>query len=143
MPRHDAEFRVYYEDTDAGGVMYHAKYLAFAERGRTEAMRSLGAPVSDLLDNFGLGFFVSALRIAYRRPVRLDELVRVTTWLQSLGGARCRLRQSITCEGTVAADLEVTLACIRVADNKPARIPPLWRGVLGGLVSDAAEQFVS
>ena len=143
MPRHDAEFRVYYEDTDAGGVMYHATYLAFAERGRTEAMRSLGAPVAALLNDFGLGFFVSDLRIAYRRPVHLDDLVQVTTWLQSLGGARARLRQSLTCEGTVAADLEVTLACIRVADNKPARIPPLWRGVLERLVSDAAEQFVS
>ncbi len=143
MPRHDIAFRVYYEDTDAGGVMYHAKYLAFAERGRTEAMRSLGAPVSDLLRDHGIGFFISDVRISYLRPVRLDDLVTVTTWLRELGGARCRLRQSLTCDGWVAANLEVTLACIRVADNKPARIPPLWRDVLGGLVSGEAEQFVS
>ena len=143
MPRHDIAFRVYYEDTDAGGVMYHANYLAFAERGRTEAMRSLGAPVSDLLADCGLGFFVSDVRISYRRPVRLDDLVMVTTWLRELGGARCRLRQSLTCNGAVAADLEVELACIRVADLKPARIPPLWRDVLCDLVSPGTEQFVS
>ena len=143
MPRHDIAFRVYYEDTDAGGVMYHAKYLAFAERGRTEAMRSLGAPVNELLADFGIGFFVGDLRISYRRPLRLDDLVTVTTWLRELGGARCRLRQSLTCQGALAASLEVTLACIRVIDHKPARIPPLWRGVLEGLVSDEAEQFAS
>ena len=143
MPRHDVAFRVYYEDTDAGGVMYHASYLAFAERGRTEAMRSLGAPVADLLNGFGIGFFVAEVKISYLRPVRLDDLVMVTTWLRELGGARCRLRQSLTCKGAVAANLEVTLACIRVADNKPARIPPLWRGVLAALVSDESEQFVS
>ncbi len=143
MPRHDVAFRVYYEDTDCGGVMYHANYLAFAERGRTEAMRSLGAPVATLLTEHGLGFFVSDVRISYRRPVRLDDLVVVTTWLRELGGARCRLRQSLGCEGAVAADLEVTLACIRTADQKPARIPPPWRRVLEGLVSDETEQFVS
>ena len=143
MPRHDFDIRIYYEDTDAGGVVYHAKYLAFAERGRTEAMRALSAPVAALLDEFGLGFFVSDLRIAYRRPVRLDDLVTVTTWLRQLGAARCRLRQSIGCKGQPAADLDVTLACIRVADHKPARIPPLWREVLGKLVSAEAEQFVA
>ena len=143
MPRHDVDIRVYYEDTDAGGVMYHATYLAFAERARTEAMRSLGAPVSALLDQFGLGFFVSDLRIAYRRPVRLDDLVRVTTWLRQIGAARCRLRQSIGCGGVAAAELEVTLACVRVADGRPARIPPLWRDMLGRLVSTDYEQFVA
>ncbi len=143
MPRHDIAFRIYYEDTDAGGVVYHAKYLAFAERGRTEAMRSLGAPVSDLQADFGLGFFVRDLQIRYRNPVRLDDLVTVTTWLRKLSGARLRMRQSITARGAVAADLEVELACIRVADQRPARIPQLWRDVLGCLVSAESEQFVS
>jgi acyl-CoA thioester hydrolase len=143
MPRHDVAIRVYYEDTDSGGVMYHAQYLAFAERGRTEAMRSLGAPVSALLREHGLGFFVSDLRIAYRRPVRLDDLVVVTTWLRELGAARARLRQCLSCDGAVSANLDVTLACVRVGDQKPARIPSLWRDVLGGLVSAESEQFVS
>ena len=143
MPRHDITFRVYYEDTDAGGVMYHAKYLAFAERGRTEAMRSLGAPVAALFDDFGLGFVVRDLSIRYHRLVRPDDLVTVTTWLSELGGARCRLRQSLACRDEVAAELKVELACIRMADFKPSRIPPLWREVLGGLISAKSEQFVS
>ncbi len=143
MPRHDVDFRVYYEDTDAGGVVYHAQYLAFAERGRTEAMRSLGAPVAALREEFGLGFVVRDVRISYRRPVRLDDLLTVTTWLRELGGARLRMRQSLSCNGAVAAELEVELACIRVADLKPARIPPLWRDVLCDLVSPRTEQFVS
>ncbi len=143
MPRHDVAFRVYYEDTDAGGVVYHAQYLAFAERGRTEAMRSLGAPVAALREEFGLGFVVRDVQISYRRPVRLDDLLTVTTWLRELGGARLRMRQSLTCNGAVAADMEVELACIRVVDLKPARIPPLWRDVLCDLVSPGTEQFVS
>ena len=143
MARHDITFRVYYEDTDAGGVMYHAKYLAFAERGRTEAMRSLGAPVADLLDKFGLGFVVRDLSIRYHRLVRPDDLLTVTTWLSELGGARCRLRQSLSCNDAVAAELKVELACIRMNDFKPSRIPPLWRDVLGALVSSKSEQFVS
>lgn len=143
MPRHDISFRIYYEDTDAGGVVYHAKYLAFAERGRTEAMRWLGAPVSALQADFGLGFFVRDLRITYRSPVRLDDLVTVTTWLREMTGARLRMRHSVTANGLVAADLDVELACIRVADLRPARIPQLWRDVLGGLVSAETEPFVS
>jgi len=143
MPRHDADFRVYYEDTDAGGVMYHAQYLALAERGRTEAMRSLGAPVAELIRDFGLGFVVRDVRISYRRPVRLDDLVTVSTWLRELGGASMRMRQSLKCNKQVAADLEVELACIRVANFRPARIPALWRNVLSGLVNPDAEQFLS
>jgi acyl-CoA thioester hydrolase len=99
--------------------------------------------VSDLQADFGLGFFVRDLQIRYRSPVRLDDLVTVTTWLRELGGARLRMRQSVTANGSVAADLEVELACIRVADQRPARIPQLWRDVLGCLVSAESEQFVS
>ncbi len=139
MRRHDIAFRVYYEDTDAGGVVYHARYLAFAERGRTEAMRFLGAPVSALEADFGLGFFVRNLQISYRSPVRLDDLVTVTTWLRGLGGARLRMRHRITANEAVAADLEVELACIRIADLRPARIPQRWRDVLGRLVSGDSE----
>lgn len=143
MPHHDLPIRVYYEDTDSGGVMYHAQYLAFAERARTVAMRALGAPVSDLLRDHGLGFVVSDLRIAYRRPLRLDDLVTVTTVLRDLGAARARLRQSFSGNGVVSAELEVTLACIRVADGRPSRIPARWREVLGRLEDREPEQFLS
>ena len=143
MPHHDLAIRVYYEDTDSGGVMYHAQYLAFAERARTEAMRALGAPVSDLLRSHGLAFLVSELRIAYRRPLLLDDLVTVRTALRELGAARARLRQSFSCKGASSADLDVTLACVRMSDGRPSRIPLLWRDVLGSLVSPDAEQFPS
>ena len=143
MPHHAMELRVFYEDTDAVGVMYHARYLSFAERGRTEAMRAFGAPVSGLLEQHGLSFLVSDLRIAYRRALHLDDLVTVTTSLSRLGAVRCRLRQTIGCVGTVGADMEVTLACIRVSDLRPARIPSPWRDVLERLGSAGDEQFVA
>jgi acyl-CoA thioester hydrolase len=143
VPHHDLSIRVYYEDTDSGGVMYHAQYLAFAERARTEAMRALGAPVSDLLRDHGLGFVLSDLRIAYRRPLRLDDLVTVTTVLRDLGAARARLRQSFCSNGVASAELEVTLACVRVPDHRPARIPARWREVLGRLDDKEPEQFLS
>ncbi|GBQ81135.1 4-hydroxybenzoyl-CoA thioesterase [Gluconacetobacter johannae DSM 13595] len=132
--RHGIDFRVYYEDTDTGGVVYHARYLAFAERARTEAIRGLGKPVSALLEDYGLAFVVRQASIGYRQPLRLDDLVRVTTRLIELGSASCRLEQLFLLGGTLCAELEVRLACVRVSDGRPARFPPLWRDLLSGLV---------
>ncbi len=71
--RHRYAVRVYYEDTDAGGVVYHASYLRFAERARTEALRDLGIPHADLLQRFTLMFVVRRIEVDYLRPARLDE----------------------------------------------------------------------
>ena len=94
MPAHRCAFRVYYEDTDAGGVMYHAQYLAFAERGRSEALREAGVPATALLERHGIAFVVRRLQAEYLRPLRLDALVTVETALRERRAASLRLRQS-------------------------------------------------
>ncbi|MFT8542185.1 tol-pal system-associated acyl-CoA thioesterase [Acetobacter sp.] len=130
MSSHSIDFRVYYEDTDAGGIVYHARYLAFAERARTEAIRSCGMPASGLLHDYGLVFVVRDARLTYRMPLRLDDVLTVTTRLTSLRAASCRLEQIVTRGAEVAAEVDVGLACVRAADGRPARFPPLWHDLL-------------
>ncbi|WP_025842101.1 tol-pal system-associated acyl-CoA thioesterase [Asaia platycodi] len=130
MKAHRIGFRVYYEDTDAGGIVYHARYLAFAERARTEALRMAGTPVSALQEETGLVFVVTKLGIEYHAPLRLDDWAEITTTIDSVGAARCQLRQVVTCGDMQAATLTVELACIMQNSGRPARIPPRWRASL-------------
>ena len=124
------KLRVYYEDTDAGGIVYHARYLAFAERARTEALRQAGVPHSELVDGYGLIFVVHRLEMDYLRPARLDDELVVTTGPWALGAATVEVRQVITAEHGTVGSLLVKLACVRRADGRPARIPDRWRAAL-------------
>ena len=124
--------RVYYEDTDAGGIVYHARYLAFAERARTEALREAGVPHYRLVTQFGLIFVVRRLEMDYLRPVRLDAELIVQTGPWTLGAATVDVRQGFESDGQEIGRLRVGLACVRLADGKPARIPPPWRAALSG-----------
>ena len=85
--RHRYALRVYYEDTDAAGVVYHANYLRFAERARTEALRDLGIPHAELLREHGVMFMVRRVEVDYLRPARLDESLAVITEPLAVGGA--------------------------------------------------------
>src|ERR1700683_5638416 len=93
--RHRYAIRVYYEDTDAGGVVYHASYLRFAERARTEALRDLGIPHADLVARFGLMLVVRRIKVDYLRPARLDESLTVMTEPLEVGGASVVVRQEV------------------------------------------------
>jgi acyl-CoA thioester hydrolase len=135
VPAHRIDFRVYYEDTDAGGVMYHAQYLAFAERGRSEALRAAGASASALVERHGIAFVVRRLTADYLRPLRLDALVTVETVLLEQRGASVRLRQTLSADGAIAATLDVTLAVVRMRDLRPVRLPEPWAAILGGLAA--------
>lgn len=137
MKAHKIGFRIYYEDTDAGGIVYHARYLALAERARTEALRMAGTPVSLLQEESGLVFVVTKLSIEYHRPLRLDDWAEITTTIDSAGPARCQLRQIVSCGDMHAATLIVELACIMQSSGRPARIPPRWRASLEALSSPA------
>ncbi len=128
---HTLAVRVYYEDTDAGGIVYHARYLAFAERARTEAMRDGGAAHDELATRHGLIFVVRRAEMDYLRPARLDDLVVVTTEMVALGGASMQVRQSFAVGAESVGVLRIKLACIRRADGRPARIPERWRAALG------------
>ncbi len=124
--------RVYYEDTDAGGIVYHARYLAFAERARTEALREAGVPHAELVAGHGLSFVVRHAEIGYLRPARLDEELVVVTGPWAMGGASVNLQQRFEVAGQAVATLDIKIACVRQADGRPARIPDRWRAALAG-----------
>lgn len=107
------EFRIYYEDTDAGGVVYNANYLAYFERGRTEFFRERGVSVKELADR-GCVFPVIRLEIDYRAPAVLDDLVRVDTEVLAVGKTSFTLGQQVVRapDGKLLADGKVTLVCV-------------------------------
>ena len=115
--------RIYYQDTDAAGIVYHANYLAIAERARTEALREMGAPHSQLIAQFGVMFVVHRVNLHYQRPARVDELIRVETKFTEVNGATVTLRQNFLRDSDSLAVLELGLGCARVADGRAARIP--------------------
>ena len=130
MTPYSLTLRVYYEDTDAGGVVYHARYLAFADRARTEALRTGGIPHAELVRDYGLFFVVRRAEMDYLRPVRLDDELVVTTGPWALGAATVEVRQVFTAADGTVGSLLVKLACVRRADGRPARIPDRWRAAL-------------
>jgi acyl-CoA thioester hydrolase len=115
--------RIYYQDTDAAGIVYHANYLAIAERARTEALREMGAPHSQLIAEFGVMFVVHRANLHYQRPARIDELVRVETEFTEVSGATVTLRQNFIRDNDSLVVLELRLGCARVSDGRAARIP--------------------
>jgi acyl-CoA thioester hydrolase len=144
---HRYAVRVYYEDTDAGGVVYHANYLRFAERARTEALRDLGVPHTEMSENFGLMFMVRRVNLDYLAPARLDDSLVVATRTLAVKAASVELRQSfLRIRGRIdpggamqtLAIAKPLLACVRVADGRPARIPPRWRDALMNMAANPA-----
>jgi acyl-CoA thioester hydrolase len=135
--RHYMAIRVYYEDTDAAGIVYHAAYLAFAERARTEMLRCLGLDHRTLRARFDLAFTVRRCFVDYLAPARLDDLLEVQTRLARLGGASLDLEQRLLCAGRLLARLEVRLALLG-ADLRVVRMPRELAAALGGLRDRAA-----
>ncbi len=129
--------RIYYEDTDAGGVVYHANYLGMAERARTEALRGMGVPHAELASQHGLCFVVRHASLDYSAPARLDDLLTIATTMTALQGASVRLRQAFFCNEIATQRpllvAEVRLACVRLGDMRPSRLPERWRVALAAL----------
>jgi acyl-CoA thioester hydrolase len=121
--------RVYYEDTDAGGVVYHANYLRFAERARTEMMRLLGMEHSALLAREGLLFTVRRCEADYRAPARLDDRLEVRSRIVEAGGASLDVEQVVARAGTDLVRLLLRLACV-TREGRPARLPNALRTAL-------------
>ena len=124
---HRFPVRVYYEDTDAGGIVYYANYLKFAERARTEMLRDMGAPCVDLVRRQGLSFAVRRCEVDYLRPARLDDRLEVETRLLGVGGATLDAEQTVRRDDDVL--VRVRLACMSSA-GRPARLPAALRSVL-------------
>jgi acyl-CoA thioester hydrolase len=114
--------RVYYEDTDAGGVVYYANYLKFMERARTEWLRALGFPLDAFERAHGAMFVVHRVEVDFRRPARLNDALDVTVEVLDRGACRLVLRQSARRDGELLTEARVTLACVDGA-LRPRRIP--------------------
>lgn len=120
---HHLPVRVYYEDTDFTGLVYHAAYARFFERGRSEFLRLAGVDHATLLaQSTPTAFAVSELNIRYRRPARIDDALVVVTAFERLRGARILIGQTLMREDAVLAEAKVEVVCIRV-DGRPHKPP--------------------
>lgn len=124
-PRHVLPVRVYFEDTDAGGVVYHASFVRFAERGRTDFLRLLGTDARQLIDGSDkrepAAFVVRRMQIDFYRPGRMDDLLEVETRVKELGGASVTLIQTIKRGDQRLVEAEVTVVLVSVS-GKPLRL---------------------
>ena len=119
--------RVYWEDTDAGGVVYHAQYLAFLERARTDWLRARGKGQELMRTEHDLVFAVRAMRIEFRQPARLDDALDVTVALRQCRRASLVIVQTIRRGGELLLDAEVRVAALNASDFRPRAIPsPLY-----------------
>lgn len=115
--------RVYYEDTDAGGVVYHARYLHFFERARTEYLRTLDFSQQALLNERNLAFVVKSMAIDYRFPARLDDLLSVETEVSELKGATILFTQWLKRDELILCTATVKVACVDLGKMKPMALP--------------------
>jgi acyl-CoA thioester hydrolase len=115
--------RVYFEDTDAGGVVYYANYLRYLERARSEWLRAMGFDQRKLMDETGLGFAVRAVAAEYLRPARLDDDLRVTCSIKTLGRAQVIFEQTVERGAETLLTATVRLACMDLARGKAAAVP--------------------
>jgi acyl-CoA thioester hydrolase len=122
--------RVYYEDTDAGGIVYHANYLRFMERARTEWLRSLGFDQSRLKRELGMIFVVRSIQIEYKKPAQFDDTLEIVTHVMASRGASLVFHQAIRRiepEPTLLAEAQVKIACLDADTLRPRPIPALIR----------------
>jgi acyl-CoA thioester hydrolase len=118
------QVRVYYEDTDAGGVVFYANYLRFMERARTEWLRSVGFEHEQLINNYDLIFAVKNVTIDYKKPGRLDDLLTITSSLIRHRGASITFQQSIKNEkDELLTQAEVKVACLNATTLKASPMP--------------------
>ena len=122
--------RVYWEDTDGGGVVYYANYLKFMERARTEWLRSLGHSQQELATTHGFVFAVVEAHVNYRRPARLDDELSISCEPVPEGRASIRFKQTIRNASTdqVLAEGEVRVACVDAATFRPRPLPDFVKG---------------
>ena len=132
MSKHEKIFslpvRVYFQDTDAGGVVYHASYVNFMERARTEWLRErCGYSNAGLMKEFGAVFVVRSLKLEYFKPALLDDLLNVTSQVKETGRSRVVLRQDVMRGEEKLVEAEIQLVCVAVDSFKPVSVPEVLR----------------
>ena len=118
-----AAMRVYWEDTDAAGIVFYANYLKFFERARTEWLRSLGFGQEALRTSAGIAFVVSETRLRYRRPARLDDVIDVSVAIVHMGQASLEIAQEARRAGELLAEGTIRIGCVELGTFRPCRIP--------------------
>ena len=134
MTVHRLAVRVYFEDTDAGGILYHGSHMRFFERGRTEFLRDLGisqSATADRTDPDALLFVVRKFSIEYRKPGLLDDLLTVETEIASISGPRFTVSQRLLRENDLIASAEVEVVAI-AGNGRPRRLPPAMATLIEG-----------
>ena len=115
--------RVYYEDTDAGGVVYHSNYVKFMERARTEWLRSVGYSQKELREKSDVAFVVRQINMKFQQPAQLDDLLNVKTRMKKTGGASFVFEQEVFKDQDLLCQAEVNIACLNINNGKPQGIP--------------------
>ena len=122
--------RVYWEDTDAGGIVFYANYLKFFERARTEWLRALGHSQQEMVDTTGCMFVVQETTVRYVKPARLDDVLTITVDVRERGRASLRIAQQAWCGDRLLAEREIRIGCVERATMKPHRIPgPIFEAI--------------
>lgn len=123
MTHHIFPFRIYYEDTDAGGVVYHGNYLNFSERARTEFLRDIGFESRKLQDDQNMMFVVRHAEVDYLKPAFLDDGLSLETSILKLKNSSFVLKQDVFREKELICAMKVTLVCVEKNTVKPVRLP--------------------
>jgi acyl-CoA thioester hydrolase len=126
---HTLPLRVYWEDTDAAGIVYYANYLKFIERGRSDMLRLAGIDQWCMKDEDGVNFVVRRCEVDYHLPARLDDQIEVETRVEVMRGASLDMRQIVRREGEDLVKALIKVACVD-ASGKPVRLPPAIRNAL-------------
>ncbi len=124
------EYRVYYEDTDAGGVVYYANYLKFFERARTDFLRAKGIIQSELAKNSGVVFVVRNCQIEYLKPARMDDLLEIAVEIVEIGNLAIKLKQEAKLQAQILCKVEIEIVCVGVDSFRPKKIPTEVFGLL-------------
>jgi len=119
--------RVYFQDTDAGGVVYHASYLNFMERARTEWLRTFGYSNAGLMSELGVVFVVRSLKLDYFKPALLDDMLNVTALVNNIGRSRISVLQTVMRQEELLAEAEVHLVSVSTESFKPVSVPEILR----------------
>ncbi len=117
------QVRVYYEDTDSGGVVYHSNYLNFMERARTECLRSLGLEQTYLKDELNVIFVVHSLQMQFKKPAKFNDLLTISTEIEKVGHGSFDFLQKITENTQFLVSAQVKVACVSTHTFKPVAIP--------------------
>ena len=131
--KHRLWLRVYYEDTDAGGIVYYANYLKFAERARTEMLRVIGYEQQRNGESYGIKFVVRTCNVEFFKPSMLDDLLEVETRILMIQGASIRMQQSIKKESHELVLMQIKLVCISL-NGSAIRIPKTVRDQISDLI---------